>query len=364
MFGLLSEYSNIQKLIGKKYQVIFYAENAYYFQYFRHLFEALKEQKVNICYITSDKNDPILNRSEIEAVYSKNTLAFLFPKLHADIMVLTVPDLQQFILKKSKHVSKYIYVFHALVSTHQQYRNRAFDHYDVIFCAGPHHEKELDEAEQLDQLKAKEKIPYGYPLLSRLIETRPVNTGVTKKILIAPSWFEQGIFQTCILEIVDVLKGTLYEIIIRPHPEFIKRNSKTFNKLKQVCNDAANISLDTNPDLATSMIMSDVLITDRSGIAFEFAFTKELPVIFIDTPLKIQNPHYLRFKNQPVENAYREEIGICVQLHEIPNLLKIIKEAEEKKQIFKSKIEIARQQILYRVGSEKNGINYIMQNIL
>src|SRR5687768_14244620 len=108
MFGLLTEYGNIQKIIGKKYQVIFYAENAYYFQYYSHLFEALVREKVRICYISSDKNDPTFNYNGIEAVYSRNTLAFLFPKLQADIMIMTMPDLQQFNIKKSKGVSRYI----------------------------------------------------------------------------------------------------------------------------------------------------------------------------------------------------------------------------------------------------------------
>jgi YidC/Oxa1 family membrane protein insertase len=274
-----------------------------------------------------------------------------------------MPDLQQFILNKSKHVSKYVYVFHALVSTHQQYRNHAFDHYYTIFCCGPHHEKELVEAEQLDQLQPKEKIHYGYPLLSSLKESKTFTTGGPKKILIAPSWYEQGIFQTCILEIVNVLKGTSYEIIIRPHPEFIKRSTKTFNKLKEVCNQSANINLDTNPDLATSMMMADFLITDRSGIAFEFVFSKNLPVIFIDTALKIQNPDYNRFKNLPVENTFRDQIGICVSLSEINTLPHVIKDAENKKEFFEKKIKKVRSQILYEEGSEKNGIEYIMQNI-
>src|SRR5215208_5335547 len=103
MFGLLKEYRNVQRVINARYDVLFYAENAYYFQYFKHLFESLKSRGVKICYITSDKSDPVFQQSTnfITVVYSNRTLAFAFQNLKANVMIMTMPDLQNFIFKRS-----------------------------------------------------------------------------------------------------------------------------------------------------------------------------------------------------------------------------------------------------------------------
>jgi hypothetical protein len=144
MLSFFSELRNVQKLAGQKFHVVFYAENKYYFQYFRHLYEALIQiPALKIAYITSDKGDSILEDDRVQTFYLKSTLAGTFPRLQADVMIMTMPDLQNFIFKRSPAVGKYIYVFHALVSTHQQYRAHAFDHYDTIFCTGPQQEKEI-----------------------------------------------------------------------------------------------------------------------------------------------------------------------------------------------------------------------------
>src|SRR3954470_18043220 len=99
MFGIFRENSNIQKVLQQNYQVVFYAENAYYFQYFRHLFDSLIRHQVKICYISSDANDPVLRLESpfVDTVYSKSTLAFLFSRLRADVMILTMPDLDRYI---------------------------------------------------------------------------------------------------------------------------------------------------------------------------------------------------------------------------------------------------------------------------
>ena len=199
MFGFFRENREVQKLAVTRYQVIFYAENAYYFQYFRHLFGELQRRQLRICYITSQQNDPLLNVAypNVDVVFSKATLAFVFQKLQADVVIMTMPDLQHFIYKRSPSVGKYIYVFHAMVSTHQQYRKSAFDHYDTIFCVGPHHQREIRESEKIYGLPEKELVPYGYPLLDDLSEkAMSVNTK-NDQVLIAPSWYEKGILKTC-----------------------------------------------------------------------------------------------------------------------------------------------------------------------
>jgi CDP-glycerol glycerophosphotransferase (TagB/SpsB family) len=364
MFDFFQENRKIQKLIATKYDVIFYAENRYYRQYLNHLLENLQKHSLRICYITSDKNDPVLTEkmNNTDVFFSKSTLAFVFTKLKADVAIMTMPDLGNYIFKKSPSVKKYVYVFHAMVSMHQQYREHAFDHYDAIFCAGTHHKREMIEMKELYNLGPKDLIDYGYPLLSDLERKNVSTKNNPKKILIAPSWYEQGIFQNCIDEVLEVLSLSSFQVLLRPHPEFIKRNKKAFKKIEGLTQKSSNIKLDLSPEVWSSLLSCDYLVTDRSGIAFEYAFLKKQAVIFIDTPPKVQNKNVTEFKNIPVENKFRDQIGICVAPSSIKDLLSVINRVDQTKTLFSTQIENIRKEVLFE-NSLQNGIDYVMNQL-
>jgi YidC/Oxa1 family membrane protein insertase len=364
MFSFFSEFRAAQKLAAQKFHVIFFAENGYYFQYFRHLYEALvTEQGLSIAYITSDKNDRILQDKRVTAVYLKTTLAGIFPRLHADVMIMTMPDLQNFIFKKSPGIKSYVYVFHALVSTHQQYRSHAFDHYNAIFCTGPQQEAELKEAEQRNGLPTKTYVRYGYPLLHELKQqaaTKPISEN---KVLIAPSWYKEGILNTCILELVHELGREKREIWIRPHPEFIKRNKNVYAQLVAKTKRHPAIRFDTSPSVYTHLTDAGILITDRSGIALEYAFALHRSVLFIDTPLKIQNPEVSSFSMPPLENTYRNQLGLSVLPTALEGLEKAVQNIKSSAANYRTSIKAVEQAVVYPPDHWLNGIDYIRRQL-
>jgi YidC/Oxa1 family membrane protein insertase len=361
MFSFFSEFRDAQKVAGQRYHVIFFAESRYYFQYFRYLFDELVAVPgIKIAYITSDKGDSILSDNRVEAFYLKSTVPGIFPRLQADVMIMTMPDLQQYIFKRSVSVKKYVYVFHALVSTHQQYRAHAFDHYDAIFCTGPQQQAEIREAEGLYGLPAKECIPVGYPLLQDL---KASTVDPQDKILIAPSWYKEGILNTCILPLVEALRDNNSEVWIRPHPEFIKRNKKLYRQLKEVVKAEQGIFFDTSPSIFTHLPDAAHLITDRSGIALEYAFANGRPVLFIDTPLKIQNPESKRFSLVPLENAFRSRLGLSVEpqtLHLLPEALRQLKSSAES---YRTSIRQIENDVVYPPENRQHGVNYILKQL-
>ena len=362
MFSFFSEFASAQKIVSKKFDVIFFAESRHYFQYFKHLFDALVEiPNVRIAYITSDKTDEILNDNRIEAFYLKSTLAGIFPRLQAGVVIMTMPDLQNFIFKKSPTVNKYVYVFHALVSTHQQYRSGAFDHYDTIFCTGPQQEAEIRESEKLYSLPAKEIVRYGYPLLHNLKEEVSAAVVQQNKILIAPSWYKEGILTECILPLIGRLTLLRRQIWIRPHPEFVKRNKEVYRKLLEMIDPFRHIQIDSSSPVFTHATDAQLLITDRSGIALEYAFATQRPVLFIDTPLKIQNPNTARFDLEPVENSFRKMLGISIAPNELDKLGEAIKELEEKRETFATSILRAESEVVFPATYHLHGVQHIKQ---
>jgi hypothetical protein len=364
--SFFSEYKQVNQLVKRKQQVVVYAESRHYFQYFEKLItDLLANSKLEICYITSDAGDPLLTNApaRIKPVYVKWMLGFLFSKIRADVMILTMPDLDNFLFKRSKGVGTYIYLFHAAVSTHQQYRKEAFFNYDTIFCTGPYQEEEIRLAEKLYAQKEKTVIPYGYPLFDSIGKRREEQSGTKndRVILIAPSWFEGCIFDTCLEELLNRLENLPYKIILRLHPEYEKRKKKEFRRIQRLVAAKSNIMIDDLPNVTDRLSVSDILITDRSGIAFEFAFGTGKPVLFIETALKETNPDWRELDMPPIENSIRSKLGIVVLPNELDQLPRHLKELEDYTAEFPGRIKELREELFYNSEeSYKKGWEYVI----
>lgn len=367
--GLLSEYKTVKEIVAVKYPVVFYAENRHYYQYFKNLLEELQKQEgLDICYITSDKNDPVLLSASgrVKAFYIRWWLAFLFSRLRASVMIMTMPDLDNYIFKKSPSVDKYIYIFHAIVSTHQQYTKKAFDNYNTIFCTGQYQAEEIRLAERKNQLLTKELVGYGYPLIDAIKDRYNLYKKQSGKnslrVLIAPSWYQHCIFDTCLEKLVLQLSKFPYEVYIRPHPEYVKRRKRKFEALKKMVAGRDNLYFDYSMDVVQSLVEADILLTDRSGIALEYALGTHRPVLFIETPPKVINPNWKQLDIEPVENQIRSQIGIAILPEEMESIGHKINELLDIQNDYSLRLQSLEKELLFNSPeSYKRGLEYVIQ---
>ena len=161
-----SSYFKFFKRINKEQRdIVFYSRQAQYMAFFEGLINVLvREHEAKLCYITSDPRDPILQSSppNIRSFYFNTLFPFVLPFLNAKVIVLTMPDLNQFHIRRSIHDTDHVYVFHSMMSTHMIYRLGAFDHYDTIFCVGPYHLEEIRRTEDVYDLQPKRLLEVGY----------------------------------------------------------------------------------------------------------------------------------------------------------------------------------------------------------
>ncbi len=362
MFLELKNLLRFFKLRKSEKEIVFYAEHGGYYPSFEGILKELDVQSdKKICYITSDINDPILKNDnpKINSFYIKKFLSIFMVLVNCKVFVMTLTDLNQFHLKRSINDVKYIYVFHAIVSSHMMYRQGAFDYYDTILCVGPHHEKEIRKREKDLNLKPKKLIQGGYYRLERISDNyKNLNSTIIvvpktdgKSILVAPSWGEQNIIESCGVEIVQKLLDLDYKVTLRPHPEITKRKPELLKKYSDKFVSNKNFTLETNVAGDESMLKADLLITDLSGIALEYAFGTKRPVLFIDLPKKIQNKNYLDLGIEPLELSIRNQIGILIKQSELNNLGEIVKNLISQKDFYKEKIEKIKEQSVYEFGN-------------
>jgi hypothetical protein len=293
----------------------------------------------DVCYVASEPDDPglLAANERIAPIYighhAPRTIFFLI--LDAQVVVMTMPDLNTYHIKRSIHPVHYVYVFHSMVSTHMIYRRAAFDHFDTVFCVGPHHAKEIRETERIYSLPAKHLFEHGYGRLDSILEIasqgsiRPGDRAL--RVLIAPSWGRGGILETCGGMLVDALVADGFQVTIRPHPQLSRTNPELLASFRERAAGQVHIVYDEDIASQDALHASDLMVSDWSGAALEFAFGLERPVLFIDVPRKVNNPDYARYVSEPVEVSLRPQLGAVLspdRVSEAPRLVRrLIEEA-------------------------------------
>ena len=159
--------------------IVFYSESSVIlYPYVEEIIRELQNRDQKVCYLTSSKDDPILkSKNENVRVFyvgdSELEKMNFFLRLKAKMLIMTMPDLGSYHIKRSKEFPvHYIYTFHSMNSTHMQFQNGAFDEFDSIFCVGQYQIQELRATEKLYNLKRKNLVECGYGLLDKLIKLR------------------------------------------------------------------------------------------------------------------------------------------------------------------------------------------------
>ena len=354
--------------------IVFYSEDISSFVHFEQIIHELTEKMgCQICYVTSAKDDPILTsqNKRIKAFYiglgAIRTKFFM--ELKAEVLVMTMPNLETYFIKRSKvYPVHYVYVFHSIVSTHTIYRKGAFDHFDSIFCVGPHHVEEISATESVYNLKHKNLVKYGYGLLDNLQTNKSMKNQQRctedgkKKILVAPSWGKNGLLETKGLELVKILLDGGYHVTVRPHPMTIRKWSKTIKAIENEFKSNANFEIEKDVSTFESLYSAYGLISDWSGIAIEYAFACELPVLYIDGSPKINNSSYDKIACEALEITIRNLIGKVISPNELESLPKIIESTYENIDNFKTKIQEVRDKTVFNLGeSGMNGAQEIVK---
>lgn len=347
--------------------IVFYSQgNSYKAFLFPLIQEILLKYNFNIYYLSSDYQDTILSfkNDKFTSYYIGNGLALTltFYLLKTRLMLMTMPDLNLFHLKKSIYPVHYIYIQHSLVSSHMVYREGAFDHYDTIFCAGKHHFNEIKEWETINRLKPKNLFKHGYLPLDTLLEQKKKASKIQNKtdnklkILIAPSWGKNGIIHKGSENLIDTLLTKNYHVTIRFHPHSEVTSKKQIKQLRKKYKQTKDVKFDDDKSVYDSLFKTDILITDWSGIAIEFSFAVEKPVIFIDVEKKINNLRYHELTHVPIEIKIRNRIGSIIGFNNLSNIDNTIQDSIKNTKQIKKNIKSLRNKYVFNLNkSKENG---------
>jgi CDP-glycerol glycerophosphotransferase (TagB/SpsB family) len=340
--------------------IVVYSESGQDWHQFAGLIEHLNgalERKTT--YVTSDGADPGLDRRHpnFRAIVIPEGLflTIFFQVNRSDVFVLTMMDLNNLQLKRSLYPVHYVYVFHSMGSTHMVDHENSFDHYETLFCTGPHQVAEIRRREELKGLPAKHLFEFGHPRLEEVIARgrayrKPALANETKTLLIAPTWGDTSIFNTCGAELIGTLLEAGYRVIMRPHYQSNKRTPDVIAAVRRSFEGNPRFEYVDRMGETDSIMRSDLLVSDWSAMALEYAWGLEKPVLFIDVPRRIRNPNWRELGLEPIESNIREQIGEILAPDALAQAPAAIERLLADPKRFRGRMRELRETMVFRLG--------------
>lgn len=355
------EHDDYKAFLGGKEpkQLVFYSEGSGFYKYFAGMIDyVLKHSDVTIHYITSDPQDAIFQNHapNIRPYYiGEMKLITLMMKMDADMVIMTMPDLETYHIKRSlvRKDIEYIYTDHGVSSDNMTLRTHALDHFDTLFCVGPHQVEEARAIEALYQLKPRRLVQVGYGLLDEMTEAwekSPKVSGEQKTILVAPSWQKDNIMDSCLDKLIEEFTALNCQVIVRPHPQYVRLYSEKIDALLNRYKDRENLTIQTDFSSTDTVYSADLLVTDWSNVGYEFALSTLKPVLYINTPMKIMNPEYDKIDVVPFDIRIRAQLGGELELTDLDRAGAVAADLLSRPEEFKKIIQGVKEKEIYNLG--------------
>jgi CDP-Glycerol:Poly(glycerophosphate) glycerophosphotransferase len=284
--GILGTFGRAISDATPKHRLVFYSEGRQYWSTFRPLIDELVRRNESCLYLTSDEHDPgLLYTSELVTTQFIGTGTKAYARLtmlEADVCAMTTGGLDVLQIKRSKGVKHYIHLIHAPtdVGTYKQY---SFDYFDSVFVSGEHQIRSLRKLEELRRTPRKQLCKVGClyydELLRQLREYDSPKASGNRTVLVAPTWGQNGLLKRLGTQVLVPLLDRQWKIILRPHPQSYLSERDMLDRIREEVRHYSNLAWDDENEATQSMAAADVLVSDLSGIVFDFAFLFEKPVI-------------------------------------------------------------------------------------
>lgn len=272
---------------------VIFSDDKRYWQVFEPVCREFDCHSVDVVYMTASPDDPVLTNpyEHIRGEFiGKGNRAFARMNfLKASIVLSTTPGLDVYQWKRSRGVQKYVHMLHA-ASESTFYRMFGLDYYDAVMLSGEYQAEGIRALEELRGLSEKELVKVGIPYMDDMrarLEADPGKPSEGCTVLLAPSWGKSAIFYKYGGKIIDVLLKTGYHIIVRPHPQSFISEKDVLGKIMEEYPESLQLEWNRDNDNFDVMRRADILISDFSGIIFDFSLVYDKPVIYADTEFDI-----------------------------------------------------------------------------
>lgn len=325
------------QIAEKNIPFVIFSDHKRYWNIFEPICNEFEKRKIPLVYYTASSDDPALEKPyqyiNAQFIGEGNKAFSRLNFLNADIVISTTPGLEVYQWKRSKNAKFYVHIPHS-VDDLACYRMFALDYYDAVLTNGKNQEELIRTIENLrPKIKRKEIFCVGSIPLDNLKKKYETSTRIQnekKTVLVAPSWGKSGILSRYGKTFLQALSKTDFHIIIRPHPQTVQSEQ---NILKPLMENFSDFEWNFDNDNFNVLNRADILISDFSGVIFDFSLVFKKPVIFTDTNFDTLPYDADWLSEEPWNLKVLPLLGRKLQKEDFPKLQSIIQEVLESKAI-------------------------------
>lgn len=355
-----------EKSEGNRIPYVIFSDHRRYWNVFKGICEEFDKRGIDVVYYTLSEDDPVfkcgLGHIHPEYLGEGNKPYSRLNFLKADILISTTPGLDVYQWKRSRDTLCYVHIPHT-VDDLTGYRMFGLDHYDVVLASGINQEEAVRKIEGLRPSIEKKEIvicgsTYVDDLRDELTNIPQRTTSNIPTVLVAPSWGPSGILSKYGERLLNALEKTGFHIIVRPHPQSFSSEKEMLESLME-----KYPSLEWNRDNNNFAVMerSDILITDFSGIIFDYSLTFNRLVVYTDTKFDpiIYDADWLDEKMWSLRVL--PKLGIKLELDDGCDIKKVLLDAMKSETLAKGREEVRSECYSHRGESRKLIVDYLMK---
>ena len=371
----IGDSANLQLDITRTYSLVFYSEGGQYWNVFKPVLEELNARGIAATYLSSNENDPglVAELENIEKLFvgSGRQLYYFMNHLKADMVVMTTPGLDVLQIKRSKGVKQYCHITHSAGGA-DTYKAFGLDYYDSVLVGGDGDHDFIRELERKRGSQPKDIEVIGCTYLDvqrqRLKEVsaeQPLFKDERPTILLSPTWGEHGL----LYKYGDTLLRTLesidaYNVIVRPHPQSFISEKEIMERLISTFPDNEHRLWDREPDGLKSMAQSDLMISDFSGIIFDFLFLFGKPVLSLHKQIELRGRDAIDLDEEPWGIRMLTSMGNVLEEKDLERLPEIIEQNLDTRNEFVKDLHEARLGMdKYPGESGRRGADFIQMKL-
>ena len=272
----------------EKIPLVIFSDDKRYWVIFEPILKELNKRGMDVVYLTASEDDPALNNPyehvKAEFIGSDNKAYARLNFLNATMVFSTTPGLDVYQWKRSKNVDYYVHIPHTSNEI-TRYRMFGIDYYDAVLLSGDHQVRDLRALEELRGLPKRELLKVGIPYMDVMLERyRQVGPAGEhpRTVLLAPTWGKSSMFAIYGKQIIEELLKTGYHVIVRPHPQSFKSDKEILDQLMAAYPESEQLEWNRDMDNFDVLRRSDILISDFSGVVFDFALIYGKPIIYTE----------------------------------------------------------------------------------
>lgn len=311
---------------------VIFSDHKRYWNVFKPICDEFERRGIDVVFYTASPDDPALseNYEHVKAEYlgDKNKPYARLNMLRADILLATTPGLNIYQWKRSKGVKCYVHIPHS-ISDFAGYRQFALDYYDSVIASG---ENQLPSMRKLEELRPslhkKEFKVVGSTYLDsmkkRLDSMENCTRNEKKIVLVAPTWGKSGILSKFGEKFLAALQKTDFRIIVRPHPQSVVSEQSILKPLQEKFSE---FEWNFDNDNFDVLKRADIMITDFSGVMFDYSLVFDKPLIYTDTEFD-KSPYDADWLDEPMwEFTILDKLGIQLKEDQFDDMQNVIEKA-------------------------------------